>query len=73
MLVQPKYGNKAVFKFQILVTNMFRIADEWGLDIGVDHDGKMCRAPGVLPKRRYRLRGILERWIGDSAYKGLPG
>jgi hypothetical protein len=46
---------------------------EWGLDIGVDHDGKMCRASGVLLKRRYRLRSTLERWIGDSAYKGLPG
>ena len=73
MLVNPKYGNKAVLKFQVLVTNMFRIADVWGLDIGVDHDSKMCLASGVLLKRRFRLRGILERWIGDSAYQGLDG
>jgi hypothetical protein len=73
MLVNPKYGNKAVLKFQVLVTNMFCIADVWGLDIGVDHDSKMCLASGVLLKRRFRLRGILERWIGDSAYQGLDG
>jgi hypothetical protein len=52
---------------------MFCIADVWGLDIGVDHDSKMCLASGVLLKRRFRLRGILERWIGDSAYQGLDG
>jgi hypothetical protein len=73
MLVNPKYGNKAVVKFQVLVTNMFRIADVWGLDIGVDHDSKMCHASGVINRRRYRRLNILERWMGDSAYKGLPG
>jgi hypothetical protein len=73
MLVNPKYGNKAVLKFQVLVTNMLRIADVWGLDIGVDHDPKMCHASDVLLKHRFRLRGILERWIGDSAYQGLDG
>jgi hypothetical protein len=68
MLIAPKYGKNAVFKFQIVVTNMFRIAHEWGLDIGVDHDAKMCRASGVL-----NLRQWWEYWFGDLGYQGLPG
>ena len=66
MLVAPKYGNKACLKFQILVTNMFRIADAHGLEIGVDHDKKMCVNSGIL-----RRRHPIERWFGDSAYERL--
>ena len=66
MLVAPKYGKKAVVKFQIVVTNMFRIADEWGLDIGVDHDTNMCHKSGVLLWKQQ-----WEKWFADLGYEGL--
>jgi hypothetical protein len=33
LLVNGKYANDAVFKFQIVVTNMMRIAYEFGLEV----------------------------------------
>ena len=59
--IQGKYKG-AHYSFQLLVTNMFRIADEHGLDIGVESDiGMAHRSGGVHQKVRlgkvaWRLR-----------------
>ena len=65
--IQGKYKG-AHYSFQLLVTNMFRIADEHGLDIGVESDIGMAHRSGVFTKKC-----VWERWHGDSAYKHFPG
>ena len=62
------------YKFQILVSNMMRIADEFGLEIGIPHDSDMCVRSGVLGRRWRDARGrVIEKWFADSAYSHIPG
>ena len=69
--VVPKYKG-AIVKFEIVVTNMFRIAHEYGLTIGNDNDARMFKESGMFEKLTspYSLYKMLKLY-GDSAYRSF--